>query len=75
MLRPYLKNWDWDSIFGHTVKAISSLGVHSPCIAHCYHRIDLPVKKGPLLIYGCVVYLLYLFNMLFEYVPKFISVH
>ena len=31
MLRPYLKIWDWDCIFGRAVKAISSLGVRSPC--------------------------------------------
>jgi hypothetical protein len=31
MLRPYLKIWDWDLIFGRAVKAISSLGVRSPC--------------------------------------------
>ena len=31
MLRPYLKIWDWDWIFGRAVKAISSLGVRSPC--------------------------------------------
>ena len=31
MLRPYLTIWDWDWIFGHAVKAISSLGVRSPC--------------------------------------------
>ena len=31
MLRPYLKIWDWDWIFGHVVKTISSLGIHSPC--------------------------------------------
>ena len=42
---------------------------------HCYQRIDLPVKKDPLLIYGYNSDLLYLFNMLFEYVLKFISVH
>ena len=29
ILRPYLKIWDWDWIFGRTVKAISSLGVRS----------------------------------------------
>ena len=29
MLRPYLKIWDWDWIFGRAVKAISSLGVRS----------------------------------------------
>jgi len=31
MLRPYLKIWDWDWIFGRGVKAIFSLGVRSPC--------------------------------------------
>ena len=31
MLRPYLKIWDWDWIIGRAVKAISSLGVRSPC--------------------------------------------
>ena len=30
MLRPYLKIWDWDLIFGRAVKAISSPGVRSP---------------------------------------------
>ena len=30
MLRPYLKIWDWDLIFGRAVKAISSLGIRSP---------------------------------------------
>ena len=29
MLRPYLKIWDWDLIYGRAVKAISSLGVRS----------------------------------------------
>ena len=32
MLWPYLKIWDWDSIFGRAVKAISPLGVCSPCL-------------------------------------------
>ena len=31
-IRPYLKIWVWELIFGHAVKAISSLGVHSPCL-------------------------------------------
>jgi hypothetical protein len=51
-------------------------------IGHCYQRIDLPVKKGPLLIYGCAADLLHftiksdgIVFMLFEYVPTFISVH
>ena len=30
MLRPYLRIWDWDWIFGRAVKAIFSLGVRSP---------------------------------------------
>ena len=29
MLRPYLKIWNW--IFGRAVKAISSMGIRSPC--------------------------------------------
>ena len=32
ILRPYLKIWDWDWIFGRAMKAISSLGVRSPCL-------------------------------------------
>ena len=32
MLRPYLKIWEWEWIFGRAVKAISSLGVRSPCL-------------------------------------------
>ena len=32
MLRPYLKIWEWEWIFGRAVKAISSLGVRSPWI-------------------------------------------
>ena len=31
MLRPYLKIWEWELIFGRAVKTISSPGVHSPC--------------------------------------------
>ena len=31
MLRPYLKTWDWELIFGRAVKAISSPCVRSPC--------------------------------------------
>ena len=33
MLSPYLKIWEWEWIFGCAVKAISSLGVRSPCLA------------------------------------------
>ena len=32
MLRPYLKIWEWEWIFGRSVKAISSPGVRSPWI-------------------------------------------
>ena len=32
MLWSYLKIWEWELIFGHAVKAISSPGVHSPCL-------------------------------------------
>ena len=32
MLRPYLKIWEWELIFGRAVKAISSPGVRSPWI-------------------------------------------
>ena len=35
MLRPYLKIWNWDWIFGRVVKAISSLGVRSPWLQLC----------------------------------------
>ena len=35
-------------------------------IYHCYQRIDLPVKKGPLLIYGYNAHLLYFFK---QYIP------
>ena len=31
MLRPYLKIYEWEWIFGRAVKAISSMGVRSPC--------------------------------------------
>ena len=31
MLRPYLKIWDWDLIFGSALKTISSLGIPSLC--------------------------------------------
>ena len=35
MLPPYLKIWEWEWIFGHAVKAISSLGVHGPWLRLC----------------------------------------
>ena len=35
MLRPYLKIWEREWIFGRAVKAISSPGVRSPCTVLC----------------------------------------
>ena len=35
MLWPYLKIWEWEWFFGRAVKAISSLGVRSPCLRIC----------------------------------------
>ena len=32
MLRPYLKIWEWEWIFGRAVKAISSPGIRRPCL-------------------------------------------
>ena len=32
MLRPYLKIWEWEWIFGRAVKVVSCLGVRSPCL-------------------------------------------
>ena len=40
-------------------------------ISHCYQRIDLPVKKGPLLIYGYNSDLLYFFR---QYKPMLLYV-
>ena len=38
MLRPYLKIWEWEWIFGRDdVKAISSPGVRSPCLQQCMY--------------------------------------
>ena len=36
MLRPYIKIWEWEWFFGHAVKAISTLGVWSPCLSPIY---------------------------------------
>ena len=41
MLRPYLKIWEWELIFGRTVKAISSPGVRSPCYIQTYFNLCL----------------------------------
>ena len=48
MLPSYLKIWDWDWIFGHAVKAISSLGVRSPCHQACPLRILMHFSQGSL---------------------------
>ena len=39
MLRPYLKIWDWDWIFGSAVKAVSFLDIRSPWLSafSCWH--------------------------------------
>jgi hypothetical protein len=47
MLPPYLKIWDWDWIFGRAVKAISSLGVRSPCY---YLSGPCPTTKDNILL-------------------------
>ena len=39
MLRPYLKIWEWEWIFGCSVKAISFPGVRSPCAKSCLELI------------------------------------
>ena len=41
MLRPHLKIWEWEWIFGHSVKEISSQGVRSPCCI----RLSLPALQ------------------------------
>ena len=40
------------------------------CIPNCYQRIELPVKKGSLLIYGYNADLLYIFK---QYIPMLLS--
>ena len=52
MLRLYLKIWEWEWIFGHAEKAISSLGVRSPCLQ--------PSAIDPLLIADVLITLIYL---------------
>ena len=39
MLPPYLKIWEWEWIFGRAVKAISFLGVRSPCLAQSRRKV------------------------------------
>ena len=48
MLRPYLKIWEW--IFDRAVKAISSLGVRSPCLGPC-----IAESKGVLLLSNTLI--------------------
>ena len=52
MLRPYLNIWEWEWIFGRAVKAISSLGICSPC----WNALTLGVsfsKWGRLAFFFC----------------------
>ena len=53
MLPPYLKIWDWDWIFGHAVKTISSLGVRSP-----WSKL-LQLLRQPALYYLIITMLVY----------------
>ena len=41
ILRPYLKIWDWDLIFGRAVKAISSPGVEFLTFRRPWHMFTL----------------------------------
>ena len=49
MLRPYLKIWEWELIFGCAVKVISSPGVCSPWVTVCqitaYQLRNLKIKS------------------------------
>ena len=45
MLQPNLKIWDWELIFGHAMKAISSTGVRSPWCRACVRNLDLRVQS------------------------------
>ena len=45
MRRAYLKNWDWDLIFGRAVKAISSVGVRSLCANALDFKAYLPANR------------------------------
>ena len=44
MLRPYLKIWEWELIFGRAVKVISSLGVRSPCFRFTLSQSDFRIQ-------------------------------
>ena len=51
MLRPYLKTWEWEWIFGRAVKAISALDVRSPWwkpiqMSKAYFLLGKPLKSG-----------------------------
>ena len=47
MVRPYLKIWDWDLIFGQAVKEISSPGVRGPsdCFLAFYAMPKQPINQ------------------------------
>ena len=57
ILWPYLKIWEWEWIFGHAVKAISSLGIRSPWSS----SKDCPWFMSPNLLV-CVACLVLLFR-------------
>ena len=66
MLRPYLKIWEWEWIFGRAVKTVSSLGVRSPWLIPLYALViwsnisNLTAEK-----YGCTrVFLVVPINMM-----------
>ena len=41
LLRPYLKIWEWEWIFGRAVQAVSSLGVRSPWYGGSIHALRM----------------------------------
>ena len=46
MLPAYLKIWEWEWILGRAVKAISSLGVRSPCTARTQQVANRMILKN-----------------------------
>ena len=53
ILRPYLKIWDWEWIFGRAEKAISSPGVRSPWYI-AFFREYLDTISKVLLLWRCL---------------------
>ena len=62
MLRPYLKIWDWDLIFGRAVKANSSMGVSSPwglaIMEITIRKLEYPLLSSLLVTLGILKVLL-----------------